>query len=179
MTLHSQARLRDGPSAASELIALLPAGTTVEIVGVSGEWSRVRTAGGRIGYVVSENLSEGDEAATSDGTRRVEVGTRGVAEDVRDLRDQLTALGRRPEPATAADLKRLRVEMKRLASAERALARRLDDHVMPGASPADPLPESGPGLGPAFLLVGLVAGWTASRLFQRRRDRFQRSRLRL
>lgn len=181
------ARLREGPGAASPLVGTLPPGTRVDVLGDSGGWRQVQTSDGRTGWVFNEHLAseqEGEAAprrppdplpvpAPAD---RPAPGS--VLDEVRALRIEVGQLRERPEPATAADLERVRAEVERLAAAERDLARRLDEHV-PGAPAADPLPDGGSLLSLLLLLVGAIAGWMLSRLAQRRRDGRQRNRLRL
>lgn len=180
-TLKNRARLREGPTAASALLGELDPGTTVDILGDSAGWKRVRTPDGRGGFVWGEHLAEADGEATlvAAETKRPEPsGPRSLADEVRDLRADVSALRQRPEPATAADVERVRTELDRLTNAQRDLARRLDDRLLAGGAPGDPPPESSFGLTPLVFLVGGVLGWAASRVVQRRRDRRQRHRLR-
>jgi hypothetical protein len=121
------------------------------------------------------------EVKPPEAPRRAEAAignARSLAEEVRDLREEVSALRQRPQPATAADLERVREELARLAAAERDLARRLDDRVVP-AGPVDPSPDGMGTLAPALLVVGGIIGFAASRLLQRRGERRQRNRLRL
>src|SRR5690242_18321067 len=156
----------------------LDAGERVDILGESGGWRQVRTVDGRVAYLWGEHLAP--KEAEPRPPAEVPAGApRSVADQVRDLRDDVAALRQRPEPATAADLERVRQELDRLAAAERDLARRFDDRFVPGTGGGDPPPE-GPGpFAPALLLAGAVVGFAASRVMQRRRDHRQRSRLRL
>jgi hypothetical protein len=177
-TTKDRARLRQGPSAATELLGEVEPGTTLELLGESGGWRQVRTPDGKTGYVWSEHF-----AARPDDAKAAEPGRaaapRTIAEEVRDLRDEVSALRQRPEPASAAALERVRQELERLAAAERDLARRLDDRFVPGAVPADPPGDGAGALWPGLLVAGGVAGFVASRVLQHRRERRQRSRLRL
>ena len=107
----------------------------------------------------------------------VPTGTGGLLDEVRALRADVTALRERPEPATAADVERLRTELQRLATVDRDLSRRLDDRLPPTG------PDSG-GDGAAALpwtalIVGMLAGWGLSRLVQRRREHRRRGTLRV
>jgi len=108
-TTKERARLRQGPSAATELLGEVDAGERVDILGESGGWRQVRTADGRVAYLWAEHLlsREGD-ARPPEGQGGA---PRSVADQVRELRDEVAALRQRPEPATAADLERVRQEL--------------------------------------------------------------------
>ena len=176
--MKERARLRQGPSAATELLGEIEAGKAVEVLGESGGWRQVRTPDGRTGYVWSEHLV-GAQAEPKRPEGQAAVPPRTLADEVRDLRSDVSALRQRPEPASAAQVDRLRQEVERLAAAERDLARRLDDRFVPGAVTTDPPSDRLGAAVPALLLVGGVLGFAASRVLQRRRDHPQRGRLRL
>jgi uncharacterized protein YgiM (DUF1202 family) len=179
VTVKERARVRQAPSAASELVEEVDAGTALQVLGENGGWRHVRAPDGREGYVWSEHLASGEGEAPKPAAAGP---PRTVADEVRDLREEVSALRQRPEPATAADLERIRQELERVTTAERELARRLDDRPAPAGPagpPADPPPESTVTFAPALLAVGALVGFAASRLLQRRRDRRQRNRLRL
>ena len=91
----------------------------------------------------------------------------------------MSALAERPEPASAADLERVRRELERLSAGERDLARRFDERFVGGPGPADPAPEWTSWAVVGLLGMGAAIGLFADRLLQRRRDGRQRSRLRL
>ena len=93
------------------------------------------------------------------------------------LRADLATLRERPEPATAADIERLRTELQRLATVDRDLSRRLDERLPPAAP--DPGADGVAGVPWTALVAGMLAGWGLSRLTQRRRERRQRGRLRV
>ncbi len=174
-----RARLRQGPSAATELLGELDANTKVELLGESGGWRQVRISDGRVGYVWGDHLASHESAPTPASESKPAAppaATRTLADDIRDLHEEVNALRQRPEPATAADLERLREALEHVAAAERELARRLDPPVHPFV---DPPPDSAAAVAPAFLFGGAVLGFAASRLLQRRRDRRQRNRLHL
>jgi uncharacterized protein YgiM (DUF1202 family) len=166
-----RARLRQGPSAATDALGDVDPGTRVELLGESAGWRQVRTPDGRVGYIWGEHLALEPKTPTPTAAPRT------LADEVHDLRDEVNALRQRPEPATAADLARLGQEVERLATAEREIARRLEERIVP--TPADPPPESIATLAPALLAVGAAIGFVASRLLQGRHDRRQRNRLRL
>jgi SH3-like domain-containing protein len=177
-TTKDHARLREGPSAATDLVGEIEAGERVDILGESGGWRQVRTADGRVAYLWGEHLlpKEGEARPPAEGQGGA---PRSLADQVRELRDDVAALRQRPEPATAADLERVRQELDRLTTAERDLARRFDDRFVPGVAAGDPAPESTSTFAPALLLTGALVGFAVSRVMQRRRDHRQRSRLRL
>jgi SH3-like domain-containing protein len=172
-TTKERAHLRRGPSGASELLAELPPGTALDVLGESGGWKQVRARDGKTGYVWAEHLAE---AETPEALRTA---PRSLADEVHDLHQEVSALAQRPEPASAADLERVRRELERLSAAERDLARRLDERLVGGPAPADPAPEWTFWAVAALLALGAAIGLFADRLLQRRRDGRQRSRLRL
>lgn len=177
-TVKNRARLREGPSATSHLLGELDAGTTVDVVGESEGWKRVQTPDGREGFVWGDHLADPPANPAPDAGRREAAasGSRSLADEIRDLRAELR---QRPEPATAADLERVRSELDRLATAERDLAHRFDERGVPGAAPLDPPGESTTALSSVLVFLGGgLFGWAASRFTQRRRDRRQRHRLR-
>ena len=185
MTVKTRARLREGPSATSHLLGDLDPGTAVEVLGDSEGWKRVQTPDGREGFVWGEHLmveaasdTGGDGAHRDAAAATAAPAPRALADEVRDLRADVGALRQRPDPATAADLERVRDELDRLATAERDLARRFDERGVPGAPPLDPPAESTLLPGMLVFLGGAFMGWAASRFTQRRRDRRQRHRLR-
>ena len=144
------------------------------MLGENGGWRQVRIPDGRVGYVWGEHLG----LAVPSEPKAPAVGARTLADEVHDLRDEVSALRQRPEPATAADLARVSQEIERVAAAEREIARRLDERIITPSS-TDPPPESIATLAPALLAVGAAIGFVASRLLQGRHDRRQRNRLRL
>jgi HAMP domain-containing protein len=173
-----RARLRQGPSAATELLGEIDAGTKLDLLGESGGWRQVRVPDGRVGWVWADHLALGDAPPPKPSPEPP--AARPATEDLRQLRDDVAALKQRPEPASAADIERVRQEIERLAAAQREMTRRLDDRIAPAAGVVDPPTPDGIGtFAPALLLVGAIVGFAGSRLLQRRRDRRQRSRLRL
>ena len=175
-TTKDKTRLRHGPSAVTEQLGEIDVGASVELLGESGTWRQVRTSDGRVGWLAAEHLVSRTTEAKS--TPPPPAPARAIADEIHDLRAEVSALRQRPEPATAADLERIRQELERVAAAQRDVARRLDDRVLPAS--VDPPPPDGVGtLAPALLLVGAVFGFAGSRLLQGRRERRQRNRLRL
>ncbi len=174
--VRERARLRQGPSVATDLLGELLPGTSLEILGESNGWRQVQTPDGMTGYVWGAHLS--DEGAEPKPTDAPPPGNRGLLDEVRGLRDEVSALRAHPEPATAADLERLRDEVERLSSAQQDLARRLDAHAS-ATTPVDPPADGTLGLTLVLLLVGIGIGWIMSRLLRGRRSYRQRDRLRL
>lgn len=103
-----------------------------------------------------------------------------VVIDVAQVEESAGQAERASPPVTAAEIERLRAEVQRLATAQRDLERKVEDHALAlgGQPPVAPPAESGIGLGPFLFALGGMAGWAASRVVQRRRDRGQRARLR-
>jgi hypothetical protein len=193
--LKDRAKMREGPSAQTAVRAELTAGTHVEIKSDSGGWREVETPDGKTGYLWAEHLTEAEAdpetastvAAAAEPVRRNDAGDRptesgsprGVTDEVRALRADVTALREHPEPASAADLERVRAELERLAAADRDLTRRIEERGVAMPVTRDSGAEPLPGGSVLFLGVGALVGWAASRLAQRRRDRRQRNRIRL
>jgi len=198
--LRDRAKLREGPSSQTTLLGQVEAGVHVEIKGDSNGWRQVETPDGRAGYIWGEHLVEQPDgeaqaavtapAATPAATAPAEAPrpadkpadtppSRGLADEVRALRADVTALRDRPEPASAADLERVRAELERLSSANRDLTRRIDERGMATPVPREIGAEPVPGGSLLLLVAGALFGWAGSRLALRRRDRRARNRLRL
>jgi hypothetical protein len=112
-----------------------------------------------------------------DAPKPLATGPRAVAEELRELRADVAALRARPEPASAADVERLRSEIDRLVAVQRTLVSRIEERRYPGASggdaPADrPFPTA-----LLTLVVGALGGLVVGRVARRRRDRRSRGRL--
>jgi glycerol-3-phosphate acyltransferase PlsY len=99
-TTKERARLRQGPSAATELLGEVDAGTTLELLGESGGWRQVRTPDGKTGWVWSEHLGARPDEPKPTEPARPAPPPRASADDIRDLRDDVRALRERPEPAS-------------------------------------------------------------------------------
>ncbi len=175
-------RLREGPSASTELLAELPPGLAVDVLGESGEWKLVRAPNGRTGYAWAKHLAPADTTppeGTHDGAEEPGAAARSLADEVHDLRAQMSALAERPAPASAADLERVRQDLDRLSVAERDLARRFEERFAGGVAPVDPAPDGTPWTTAGFLAIVVAIVLVASWLLRRQRDRRQRGRLRL
>src|SRR2546428_12571647 len=96
-TTKERARLRRGPSGASELLAELPPGTALDVLGESGGWKQVRARDGKTGYVWAEHLAQ---AETPEALRTA---PRSLTDEGHDLPQEASALAQRPQPASGAD----------------------------------------------------------------------------
>src|SRR2546428_6622390 len=92
----------------------------------------------------------------------------GALDELRALRAEITQLRERPEPATAADIERLRTEVERLVTVDRDLSRRLDPR--PPAAP-DPAGDGVAGIPWTGMAPGRLAGWGPPGLANRRHER--------
>jgi len=199
--LKTDATLHARPSASSEAVGQVPAGTRVEVLSESGGWHEVNSPVGR-GFVRNDQLVLGesgekaprvaekrpdekkpaeqkktDEKKPAEKPAAVEM-VRVPAEEFRQLTDEVRQLRERPEPATAADLQRVE---ETLTQAVAALAERVTAPAVPAAPVDPPLPdtslESVLAVSPVLLIVGGIIGWVAGRITQRRRD--NRTRIRV
>lgn len=187
-TLKEQARFRDGPSVDATLLAVLAPGTEVVVMADQRGWRKVAAPDGTVGWIWGDHLaqatpgdaparSESERPAAPDSPRPPATGPRAVADELRELRADIAALRERPEPASAADVERLRSEIDRLVAEQRNLARRIDDRRYPGTGGVDiPTTRPFPRTVVAALLIGALGGLLIGRL-ARRRDRRTRSRL--
>src|SRR5207245_11169847 len=101
-TTRERARLRRGPSGASELLAELPPGTALDVLGESGGWKQVRARDGKTGYVWAEHLAE----AETQPPEALRTTPRSLADEVRDIHQEVGELAQRPEAGSAAQLER-------------------------------------------------------------------------
>ncbi len=182
-TLHAQ------PSATSEAVGQVPAGTRVDVLSESGGWHEVKAPAGR-GFVRSEQLVLGElaEPAAKPGEKKADKpaprtdtareAERVSREQLQQLTEEVRLLRQRPEPVTAADLQRVEQTLTQ------AIAGSCENRPAPAAPapPSDPpLPdtslESVLAVSPVLLLVGGVVGWIAGRMSQRRRDHRNRIRV--
>ncbi len=179
-TVKDRARLRAAPSAGADLLGWVPAGTTVEVLGETSGWREVQAPDGR-GFLWGEHLAQAEVERQPAAEKADVQGRTGgtLLDEVRDLKAEVQALRQRPDPATATDLDRLREDLEHVITAQHDLARHADERSPTPFIPGDPPPDGALPLSPVLVAVGVVVGWTASRIFQRRRDRRQRNRLRL
>src|SRR5256885_14711872 len=136
-TTKEGAHLRQGPSASTELLGELPPRTTLDVLGTSGGWRQVRTPQGTVGDVWAEHLAE--EARPSESPRRTSEASsaapRSVADELHDLRQEVSALAERRPPARAADVEGGRRGLERAPAAGGGPARGVDGRLR-GAPPA-------------------------------------------
>jgi len=158
--------VRRGPGTEFPPFATLVQGTTVEIKEMQGEWARIATGSGQVGYVNSNFLAPRGEAehpsapapapghvqptpATSDAPSLRALSERNKALDaeIQSLQAQLSDVSARataaPTPApspgpTTGGADQLRGDLSRLTVAVETLQRRLD------AAPANESPMSSP-----------------------------------
>jgi hypothetical protein len=199
--------VRRGPSKGFAPFAALGKGTKVEVQEMHGEWARIVTPGGQVGYVKSNFLAfpgeqrpatatpgepasaaaESGEAALRSLTDR----NQSLESEVQSLHEELAALKARaetpaPVPAgpVAADAEQLSVDLKRLTAAVEGLQHRIDSWPMPeGTLPMVSTKAAGTpaGVSPMAILlggVGLSVGWLVGTAYSRRQDRGRRSRIR-
>ena len=193
--LKTDATLHAKPSAASDSVGQVGAGTRVEVLSTSDGWHEIKAPAGQ-GFVRSDQLVLGELAEPAakpaeakpaekkpdkappraDAPREAE---RVAAEQLRQLTEEVRLLRERPDPVTAADLQRVEETLTQ------AIARSCENRPAAAAAPpppADPhLPdtslESVLAVSPVLLLVGGVVGWIAGRVSQRRRDHRNRIRV--
>ena len=189
-TVRERARFRDAPNVDGALLGTLSPSTEVTVHADERGWKRVTTPDGTTGWVWGDHLAQAttDDAPVvvpdtprpspvADTARPAATGPRATADELRELRAEITALRERPEPASAADLERIRSELDRLVTAERDLARRFDERRYPGTTPLD-APSSHPfPTAIAAFVAGGIGGLLIGRFARRRRDRRSRSRL--
>jgi hypothetical protein len=173
LRLQDGGRLRQGASRSSPLIAEVPAGTSVEIVGTENGWTKVRTAGGRTGYMLLARGTRETEVPDTPPSTLPDMARREapppteppVTDLLKELEAEVAALRSRPEPATPADIEKLRVDIERLAEGQRELTRHLGEHAAPDAPTTDGVVRTW-----IALLGGALIGWLIG-LFARRRRR--------
>lgn len=198
--------VRRGPGTEFPPFGTLPQGTKVEVQEMTGEWSRVVTPRGEVGYMHSNFLAPEGEASR----RAAETPSAGAApagadaaalaaltERNKSLEAQLSALQEElsaaksraseppPAPATPAlapDAEALHAQLERLATAVEAIDRRLDDGAgRGGATASTPLQGKPPMVSPTAWLLGgfgLLVGWLLGAAYGRNQERGRRSRIR-
>jgi hypothetical protein len=195
--LKTDATLRARPSASSDVVGEVAAGTRVEVLSESGGWREIKAPSGQ-GFVRTDQLvlgEAGEKPAKPDEKKAEEKKTeekkqekpaaarveptpdvpKVSPEELRQLADDVRLLRERPEPATAADLQRVEQTLTQAIAA-------LGEKAAAPTAPADPsLPdaslESVLALSPVLLLVGGIVGFVVSRVTQRRRDNRNRIRV--
>jgi hypothetical protein len=195
VTLNKRARLREGPSKDTRLLAWVEEGTVVTIEGERNGWYAVRTPDGQTGFLWQEHLrfdgAEGAPAtlgvATTAPPPTITLPANPAsptpppptlpAPPVPASEVRATPSTERPEGGVTGELERMRSEVARLATAQQELTQRL---ARGGQSSAPPSPigsDGSAGAAALFFGAGAVVGWLTGRFGPGRRDR--RSRLRL
>ena len=157
--------VRRGPGTDFPAFATLTRGSVVEVQAMQGEWSRVKTAGGQVGYIHSNFLALPNEAGSAAASEargahptpqppsRADAGglttltekNTALEAQVKALQEELTALKSRPAPpaepaptavAASADTEALRAELKRLTAAVEGLQSRGGGNVPSSDAPA-------------------------------------------
>jgi uncharacterized protein YgiM (DUF1202 family) len=194
-TLKERARFRDGPNLDSTLLGVLAAGTEVVVMQDERGWKKISSPDGTVGWIWGDHLAQAPSADAPAATAATPgaavptperpaapeapkpMGLRAVAEELRDLRTEVQALRARPEPASAADVERLRSEIDRLVAEQRTLVRRIDEGRYPAANGGDAPAERPFPTALVTLVIGALGGLLVGRIARRRRDRRSRSRL--
>lgn len=159
--------VRRGPGTQFPPFATLTEGSTVDVKEMSGEWARISTANGQVGYVNSNFLALPGEhravrqvakptaaaaptAIATPAAASLSEQNKALAAQVEQLRQELTAererVEARPTPPTgptiAPDAQQLNAEVARLTEAVETLQRRLDagQSGMGGEPAANPPP---------------------------------------
>lgn len=164
--------IRRGPGTEFPAFATLTRGSAVEVQEMQGEWSRVKTASGQVGYVHSNFLALPSEARPgaaaetprgqptpppaphSDAAALTALTEKNKALEAQlsALQDELTTLKNRPaEPTTVAptaapasgDAEELRAEIKRLTAAVEGLQHQTRGAAAPNEAPATTAPVDG------------------------------------
>jgi len=193
-TLKVQGRFRDAPSARSNVIEQLPAGTTVEIIEVTPNyWRRVQLADGRTGYIWKDHFTAeslvpvpaaeaAPPAAAEPAAAAVEPPPPAPEPAAVPVAEPAVAAPP-PEPSPAAspsEVESLREEVRRLSTAVDELRARVErgNGGSPLTQPITGTPIDGTaGAAALFMLVGAVLSWILTRLVRRRRDRRTKIRL--
>ncbi len=148
--------VRRGPGLEFPPFATLTNGTAVDIQEMQGEWARITTVGGQVGYVNSTFLALPGEGERSSATpaapaagaaparsetaafRAVNERNKALEAEVRSLQQELEAIKSRPEttpaaapaavtPAGSTDVAQLQGQLARLTTAVEGLQRGLAD----------------------------------------------------
>ncbi|MFQ5665909.1 MAG: SH3 domain-containing protein [Candidatus Binatia bacterium] len=177
--------VRRGPGKTFPAFATVTKGTTVEVRELRGEWARIVTAGGQVGYVSSNFLALPSQerwgaaeasavtpAAPARATAQAAPGTLTLTERNRALKAQVNRLQaelaarRSPPAATPAskaapgagtDLERLHAELQRVAAVVDDIHRRVGGHAQSGTT----RPATNAGMGktpPAVSSTAIVLG---------------------
>jgi len=184
VTGSARVHIRRGPGTEFPALATLTMGTTLEVQEMNGEWARVLTPGGQVGYVNSNFLALPGETSTAEresppatpvapaespapqesaALRGLNEQNKALGAEIRRLQDELAAIKNRPDPTLApappaADNEKLQPELARLTSAVEALQRRLDSapaNEVGAPLSSSPIDGTAHVLSPTALLLGI------------------------
>jgi len=173
--VNKKARLREGPSRFTDLIAWIDAGTKVDILGDQQGWFEVMLPDGERGFVWGEHIDGGADAppAPAGDEAKPAGGARTLQEEIRELRTELDRLRTDAAVARREDVDRLASRIEALTQTHQELAALIE-----ASSPAVATPVDGSAVAAGtFLTIGLLIGWVAARFTQGRRDRRTRIRV--
>jgi len=200
-TLRMPGRVRDQADTKSRILAMLPEGATVSVLGQSGDWLRVRTPDGTTGWLWIRTVRPADRAENPARDRApvssppappllasALVAAEPKNDDLQALRAEVEALRKQQAAISPSDFEALRAEVRALAAAQRDLERRLHvDLPVTAASATEDVGGSPAGeahggslrntvLAVLLLAVAAALGWLGSRLALARRERRYRLR---
>ena len=184
--------LRAGPGTETEPLIVLNAGDRVNTLGNEGNWTKVETSDGKVGFVYHRYvLASAEAGAAAPSPRAVPPAEGATAASAGLAEPSPTAAGEAPKDAVAAEIAGLRAQLADLRQKvqERAAenAEPLGTNGIapssgsaidaPAAAPTPSAREQGVGV-LAVALLSLLVGWVLGSAFGRRRSRSQRPRLR-
>lgn len=202
----SQLFIRRGPGTEFPPFATLTGGSQVHVQELHGQWARVATASGQVGYVhvkflrMVEEEPEPTPAATPAVAfvREATTPARSAPPVARqaELAGEQLAPATPPAPAMASPALatpaaapsrssegNMEAEMRRLANAVEALGRKFDQRLpVPESSGAMTASEPTSSVSGGAILLGLagvIVGWVLGATYQRNKERGRRSRIRL
>lgn len=172
--LKERARLREGPSRFTDMIAWIDAETPVDILGDQNGWLEVMLHDGRRGFVWGEHVDGGADAPpASEDAGEGTAGPRTLQEEIRELRADIDRLRSDAAVARRDDVERLAARVEALTRTQQELG-----SLIEASSPAVATPMDGSAVAAGtFLTIGLILGWFAARFTQGRRDRRTRIRV--
>jgi Bacterial SH3 domain len=179
--LNKQARLREGPSRHTPLVAWIEPGTRVDILGSKNGWYQVLLTDGRRGFMWGEHLDgiEPDSEGTAPSAASQAAGAAPtdapstLQDELQTLRRQIDELGSDVSLARREDVEALRDRVEQLTIAQRELFETLDGSAAGVVTPMDGTAVAAG----AFFTLGGILGWVAAQMTRGRRDR--RGRLRV
>ena len=191
-------RIRRGPGVEFSPFATIAAGSTVDVQAMEGEWARIVTAAGQVGYVSSTFLALPGERPAAPAAEPQPVALRTSSEqnkaltaEIRRLQDELAALKDRaaadapPAPPPARmDAEKVLAELAHLTAAVENLQRQIEvrPHSEAAAPPAGTTGESPRAFSSSRIVLAITAlliGWAMGSAYGRKHERGQRSRVRL